>query len=900
MKKWVAGFAAVLAFSIAVSVMSQSRPEQGRAGRGDARTQQPRAPLPGFALIPAGSFEMGDHHNMGGTDHGNDEIPIHTVRLDSFYMGITHVTTDQYCEYLSSALAQALIRVERGLVYGAKGTDLYCETREATQYSRIGWDGKNFSVLDNRGNHPMVCVRWQGAAAYCNWLSSEKGYESCYDLSTWACDFSKRGFRLPTEAEWEYAGRGGLHSPYRIFPWGDEPDFAKANWPKSGDPYETGPQPWTTPAGFYNGQLHQKKDFNWPGPQESYQTSNGANGYGLYDMAGNVWQWVNDWYGRDYYRVSPADNPPGPERGTPMPDGKPYRGLRGGSWYNGEYGHSRVSNRNPSYFRGPQDPNHPYYAIGFRVVLANSAVSVSERLPAARPLPDGRGPVDRPAGGRPEPQRDRGGRPPVQRAAAPVLGPSGKTVGLFLNDPRSFKGCALLAPKHFTTTYLIDNEGRVINTWKSDYEPGQSAHLLPNGHMLRAGMMRVPGGPGGGEGGRIEEYDWEGNLVWEFEHATRDYQLHHDIKPLPNGNVIALMIERKSREQAAAAGFDPLLLRDDYLLPDAVVEIQPIRPKGGRIVWEWHVWDHLVQNFDKSKANYGDPAAHPELVNPNGGGRGLPAFWNHMNSLAYNPEFDQIVLSVRGNNEIWIIDHSTSKAEAAGHSGGKSGKGGDLLYRWGNPAAYNRGTNAGRQLFQQHDTHWIPPGYPGEGHIMIFNNGLDRGYSTIEEIEPPVDRNGRYALATGKAYGPERPVWIYKARNPEDFYSPEISGAHRLPNGNTLICAGVTGHLFEVTPTGEKVWEYVNPVVRGGILAQGETPGLDNRGHQFNAVFKIHRYPPDYPGLAGKKLTPGGVIELPASQKGKTGLDKLNEQPRDRPGRPGDRDRRPGGERRQP
>ena len=164
MKKWMAGLAAVLAFSIAVSVTSQSPPEQGRPPR-DARRQQPRAPLPGFALIPAGSFEMGDHHNLGGTDHGNDETPIHTVRFDSFYMGITHVTTDQYCDYLNSALAQALIRVERGLVYGTKGSDLYCETREATEYSRIGWDGKKFSVLDNRGNHPMVCVRWQGAAA---------------------------------------------------------------------------------------------------------------------------------------------------------------------------------------------------------------------------------------------------------------------------------------------------------------------------------------------------------------------------------------------------------------------------------------------------------------------------------------------------------------------------------------------------------------------------------------------------------------------------------------------------------------------------------------------------------------------------------------------------------------
>ena len=205
-------------------------------------------------------------------------------------------------------------------------------------------------------------------------------------------------------------------------------------------------------------------------------------------------------------------------------------------------------------------------------------------------------------------------------------------------------------------------------------------------------------------------------------------------------------------------------------------------------------------------------------------------------------------------------------------SGGKSGKGGDLLYRWGNPAAYGRGTPRDRQLFQQHDAQWIPDGYPGAGHILIFNNGLDRGYSTVEEIVPPMDSRGHYLLETGKPYGPQQPVWKYQAKTPTDFYSAEISGAHRLPNGNTLICAGVRGTFFEVTPTGETVWEYVNPVVHNGILAQGERSGLDHRGHNWNAVFKVHRYEVGYPGLAGKDLTPIGPIEQPASMRGKTGF----------------------------
>jgi len=176
--------------------------------------------------------------------------------------------------------------------------------------------------------------------------------------------------------------------------------------------------------------------------------------------------------------------------------------------------------------------------------------------------------------------------------------------------------------------------------------------------------------------------------------------------------------------------------------------------------------------------------------------------------------------------------------------------------------------------------------------MTIFNNGYDRGWSSVEEIVLPMDSSGHYILGSGKPYGPEKPVWHYEAKSRTDFFSSEISGAQRLPNGNTLICAGVVGHLFEITPSGEMVWQYVNAMVRGGILAQGEVPGKDTRGHLWNAVFKIDRYEPDYPGLTGKSLTPGNVIELPASQKGKTGLDNSSAGPEDRPGRgQGDRKR---------
>ncbi|HOD49241.1 MAG TPA: SUMF1/EgtB/PvdO family nonheme iron enzyme [Candidatus Hydrogenedentes bacterium] len=871
-----------------------------------ARAADASAP-DGCVLIPAGIFEMGDHHGFVDPKHGGDETPVHQVRLDAFYMGIYDVTTRQYCEFLNAAVAQRTIEVRQGGVYLAGANELLCETRAMSPYSRIAWDGVHFAVLDRKEDHPIVCIRWPGAAAYCNWLSAQQDRPPCYDTATWECDFSRSGFRLPTEAEWEYAARGGLHDPYCNFPWGDDADPAKANWPESNNPFRTGPLPWTTPVGFFNGQLRARADFGWPGTEETFQTGDGANGYGLYDMAGNVWQSVNDWYARDYYGYSPADNPPGPERPSLMPDGKPYRGMRGGNWYNGEYGHSRVSNRNPSYWRGPEDPDHPYYHVGFRVVLpinaetravAKSTAAQAENRgkPATngrprQPLREQRPPRreerrGRPGGPGPRRGKDAGNPPPPRegtpkrQAALDITTLSEGKLGLVADTPKASPGYTLFAPKHRTMTYLINNEGHVVHEWtKSQFEPGQTVYLLENGHLLRCCFTHAQGFTRGGEGGRLEEYDWDDNLVWEFDYASDEHMLHHDVAVMPNGNVLALAVERKTLEDCVAAGFDPDLLRDGELFPDYVVEIEPVRPKGGRIVWEWHVWDHLIQDREPDRRNYGNVAEHPERISVNCNGRGIPAFWNHMNSIAYNAKLDQIMLSVRGCNEIWIIDHALTAEDAAGCTAGRYATGGGLLYRWGNPAAYDQDDGHGRRLFQQHDAHWIPNGYPGAGNVLIFNNGLDRGFSSVEEIVLPVDVRGSYQMATDHTYGPSEPVWCYASPDKAHFYSPEISGAHRLPNGNTLICAGVLGTFFEVTPEGETVWKYVNPVVRGGTLAQGELPGVDERGHYLNAVFKVHRYPPDYAAFAGRDLTPAGPIELPAAMKGKTGLDRVNTAP---------------------
>lgn len=449
-----------------------------------------------------------------------------------------------------------------------------------------------------------------------------------------------------------------------------------------------------------------------------------------------------------------------------------------------------------------------------------------------------------------------------------------RTVGLMNYDSsKTYNGYTLFAPKQNSMTYLINNEGRKINEWnKSKLPPGQSVYLLENGHLLRACMTKGKLSSGGGEGGRIEEYDWNDNLVWELDYSTENYMQHHDIKKLPNGNILMLVIEKKTYAECIAAGFNPSNLNPEIqqkgMLPDCIVEIMPTYPKGGTVVWEWHTWDHLIQNFDQSKFNYGDPKAHPELVDCDGDGRKLPVFWNHMNSIDYNPKFDQIAVSVRGNSEVWIIDHSTSIAEAKSHSGGKRGKGGDLLYRWGNPFTFSAGTKADQRFFEQHDVEWVLPGRPGEGNLTCFNNGIGRGsiYSSVDEFIPAVDTNGNYTLKSG-TYSPANFIWTFKGSLKGSLdglrYSENISGAQRQPNGNTLICSGTVGQFIEVTNSGEIVWEYICPVDQTGPLNQGDSLKVDQArpDERMNSVFRVYKYSTDYPAFNSKNLIPGDFIE---------------------------------------
>ncbi len=421
-----------------------------------------------------------------------------------------------------------------------------------------------------------------------------------------------------------------------------------------------------------------------------------------------------------------------------------------------------------------------------------------------------------------------------------------------MNDSGTYVGYTLFTPMPYNMTYLINNEGQLVHSWAAQTKPGLSAYLLENGLLLRTQFDSGPYLRGGGAGGRVELVDWDGNVTWSYTYSSPTVRQHHDVTALPNGNIMMLAWETKTRTEAIAAGRNPQTLYQSFIV-DHIIEVDP---RTDSIVWEWHSWDHLIQDFDSTKANYGVVRNHPELIDINGGMSGTYD-WTHANTITYNADLDQVMVSPRYFNEIWLIDHSTTTEEARGHTGGRYGRGGDLLYRWGNPEAYKRGTGLDRKLFQQHDAQWIPAGLPGAGNILVFNNGNARPlgeFSSVDELVPPVDSLGFYRLRPDSTYGPDSACWTY--RLPDALMSDHIGGCQRFENGNTIACAGPFGTFLEVTPESRLVWKYISPVTWYGPMEQGQfIPPLANE------VFRVRRYSPDYPGLAGRTLTPQGPIE---------------------------------------
>jgi len=467
--------------------------------------------------------------------------------------------------------------------------------------------------------------------------------------------------------------------------------------------------------------------------------------------------------------------------------------------------------------------------------------------------------------------------------------------GLRLRTDAAFDGLTLFTPINSTVVQLIDLAGEVVHSWDTGMAPGAWCYLLDDGSLLHCGRDDdgEPSFRGGGIGGVIRRLAPDGSVLWSHTIADESRHQHHDVEPMPNGNVLVTLWERKSAEEAIARGRHPAGVGAAGMWPDAVIELAPSGTDGAEIVWEWHAWDHLVQDADPKKPNFGSIADHPGRIDVNTGfeppdevseeerqaqeeaERQMAAMgyaggaddepeetpktdaeeaprdnpfdrsgdWLHTNSVAYQPELDLIVLSSPELGEILVIDHSTTTAEARTSSGGRYGKGGDLLWRWGNPRSHGAGVEADQRLFYQHDPTWI--GTADAPRILVFNNGGRRpsglSFSEALELELPFDRETGFTCPPRAACGPAEPAWSYA--DPERFYSGFISGAQRLPNGNTLLCSGAGGRLFEVTREGEVVWDYLNPF--GGDVEPQDHAGRAPRLSVFRAVRLAH----DDPGV---------------------------------------------------
>jgi hypothetical protein len=444
------------------------------------------------------------------------------------------------------------------------------------------------------------------------------------------------------------------------------------------------------------------------------------------------------------------------------------------------------------------------------------------------------------------------------------------TVGVIqIEEEQLQDGYTFFSPFSGTKAYLVDNCGELVNQWDRGTRPGLSAYFLENGLMLRTYKLD-PLGPftSASNAGGLELVDWDNNTLWQYEINSPTQLSHHDAVYMPNGNILVLTWELVYETELIELGRDPdEIAPEGFMWSEHILELEPLGQNEANIIWEWEIRDHYIQDFDATKLNYGVVSEHPELFNIN-----LPELnssnsnasrdWNHFNGIDYNPDLDQILISVRNSDEIWILDHSTTTAEAASHSGGLYGKGGDILYRWGNAAAYNRAPLSQQKLFGQHGAQWIGEGLEDAGKIILFNNGNGRpgtDYSTGETLDPPQDANGGYPVPVTDPFGPEETQIIYGDQPSDWLYSPYLSNAQRLPSGNTLMNYGSLGTLLEISPEKEVLWEYVIPLVGDVPVPQGQTANN-------NWSFRAYRYPPDYSGLTGLDLSPNGTIEPGESQ----------------------------------
>ena len=359
----------------------------------------------------------------------------------------------------------------------------------------------------------------------------------------------------------------------------------------------------------------------------------------------------------------------------------------------------------------------------------------------------------------------------------------------------------LYSTQNSTTAYLLDTNSTNYHTWTGlTGQTAYSNYMLPGGVLLRTVKTTNSTFSGGGMAGRVQKVDYNGTLLWDYTYSTTSVCSHHDICAMPNGNVLLIAYESKTASQSTAAGSN----YNGTLWPDHIVEVQPTGATTGTIVWEWHLWDHLCQDDNASSGNYvTDVGDHPELYDINAVTLSSQTkdFW-HMNGIDYNPMLDQIVVSAHNTNEFYVLDHSTTTSEAASHTGGRGGRGGDFLYRWGNPARYGQSGNANFNVL--HDAHWIPQGCPNAGRIVALNNkGISSTISCVDQVMPPYS-GFNYSYTANTAWLPA----TYDQRTQCNGGTSNMGNSQQLPNGNMLVCLALSGNIYEINSAGTSLWTF--------------------------------------------------------------------------------------------
>ena len=422
------------------------------------------------------------------------------------------------------------------------------------------------------------------------------------------------------------------------------------------------------------------------------------------------------------------------------------------------------------------------------------------------------------------------------------------TVGLLYHDNTASDAFTLFTPQQNNETYLVNNCGEKVHQWSFTELPGATCYCLPMAICCELGKT-------------IETRDWHNEVIWSYATTANGIMQHHDICPLPNGNVLCLATDVYTLSQATAEGRNPAITGATLRL-EKIVELHPTGLNSATVVWEWKFKDHLIQDYDATKLNYGVVADHSELLNLNYSNNNAVDYI-HTNSIDYNAALDQILISGRHLSEIFIIDHSTTTAEAASHSGGNSNHGGDFLWRWGNPQVYGQGIAADRKLFLQHDATWVESGYLDDGKITVFNNGdpsSTQTFTSVDMLKPEIIA-GVYTKANNK-FNPANYDWSWNGSIlGTTVNEPIMSGVEALPNGSVIISETSIGRISEITKAGTLLWSYRNPT--GGIVGSNVTisPQFSNPAGS-NSFFRAEKYPANYIGFTGHDLTSAtGIIE---------------------------------------